>query len=762
MARRVAKKAPDVDGTLARLVSYYEDSVSATVTSRQAAERDRDYYDNKQWTPEEVRKLEERGQAAIVINRIKPKIDFLLGTERQTRTDPHAFPRTPDDDESAEAATDALRYVADCNDFDQTRSETFENILIEGTGASVVEYVGNKVKIVWTPWDRFFHDPHSRKRDFSDAVYTGIVTWMDQAQVKAKWPDGGAEVWTATTDPETSTTFGDRPKSIWLDSNRTRIRIVEMYYLDGDTWMRAVYTAGGWLDKPAQSAYVDEDGQPVNPICAISAHVDRDNNRYGVVRQLVGVQDEINKRRSKALHLISSRQIVAERGAVDDIARAKKELAKPDGFIEVTPGMRFDPVETADMASGNMALLQEAKQEIDAVGANAALQGKQEGQQSGRALQSRQQSGLVELGPVFDSLRHWQRLVHRQVWYRIKQYWKEPMWVRVTDDEQSPKYVGLNQPMLTGDLELERLKKKRDPRARQLEQIWGQVKQSPDPMMAAQQAGIPQQFLQQTVQNDVGRMDMDIIIAEAPDTVNLQGEQFEQLTQMYQASLASPDPKDRIPFKLVLQASSLRNKDKLMSTLDGEDDEEAQRAQQEAAQKQQQYQEAGVQAELALKAADVELKRAQAAKTLKEAQISQEPAKQEVPDSLIKAHSAREVALIQGEVELRKTAMQQEAEKERHGMTLSLEGAKAEAEGHRAEKEQQTRSVEAQAANSDGQVQNVLGQLQEFVKELQGMKAQKSEETGQILMQGLTEAIKALGKPKKVVRGSDGRVAGLE
>jgi len=38
-----------------------------------------------------------------------------------------------------------------------------------------------------------------------------------------------------------------------------------------------------------------------------SAFVDRDGGRYGAARQLLDVQDEINKRRSKALHLMSVR-----------------------------------------------------------------------------------------------------------------------------------------------------------------------------------------------------------------------------------------------------------------------------------------------------------------------------------------------------------------------------------------------------------------------------------------------------------------------
>ena len=56
-----------------------------------------------------------------------------------------------------------------------------------------------------------------------------------------------------------------------------------------------------------------------------SGYVDRDNNRYGAIKDMIGPQDEINKRRSKALHLLTMRQVVAEQGAVEDVDAARAE-----------------------------------------------------------------------------------------------------------------------------------------------------------------------------------------------------------------------------------------------------------------------------------------------------------------------------------------------------------------------------------------------------------------------------------------------------
>ena len=154
--------------------------------SRLLSEKARDYYDSKQWTEAEISKLKKQKQAATVINRIKPKMDALMGMEKSAKTTAKAYPRTPKHEQAAEAATEAIRFVLQDNSFDQSRSAAWENILIEGTcGAEVIVKPskeaggGYKVIINHLMWDRLIYDPHSRRKDFSDARYLGQVVWMD-------------------------------------------------------------------------------------------------------------------------------------------------------------------------------------------------------------------------------------------------------------------------------------------------------------------------------------------------------------------------------------------------------------------------------------------------------------------------------------------------------------------------------------------------------------------------------------------------------
>jgi hypothetical protein len=81
----------------------------------------------------------------------------------------------------------------------------------------------------------------------------------------------------------------------------------------------------------------------------------------------------------------------------------------------------------------NFELLQDAKQEIDAQGPNAGLQGRGVEHQSGRAIMAQQQAGLAEENTLFDTHNDWKlRVATGPFWARAKQFWKEELWLRIS------------------------------------------------------------------------------------------------------------------------------------------------------------------------------------------------------------------------------------------------------------------------------------------------------------------------------------------
>lgn len=562
-------KADDEDDNLSTLIAYFDDYEEASESARKASEKDRDYYDSKQFTSDELKVLRDRGQPDIVINRIRPKVDFLMGYEASNRTDPRAFPRTPQDQDAAEAATDALRYVKDATDLDQIFSNVWENLLIEGAGGlelTVEEQQNGDIEIMpvrWD-WDRIFWDPHSRKHDFSDARYLGGVLWMDADDAKSRWPDMADAIGEMVNESSFTRTFDDRPDR-WVgkastSSTRKRVRIVQMYYKDGNTWHHCTFTKAGKLES-LPVPFKDSKGMSWCPMLLQSAYVDRENNRSGLVRTMIGVQDEINKRRSKALHRITMRQVVTEHGAVDDVDAAKKELSKPDGMIVVNPGFRFEMLQAGEQLAAELQLLQEAKNEIEMMGPNAAMQGKDDKAPSGRAILANQQSGQTEIALLMDRHRHLKKRTYQRIWDLIRQYKTAQWWVRVTDDEKNVKFVGLNRPVTMKEELLKKLQSsgaKEDEIAAQVQQLEAQA--AADPMMGQQLEQVVR------VENNPTEMMMDITIEEVPDVASVQEEQFAQLTQLAPAVVFPP--------QVYIEASSLRNKKRLLEVMSGKDQQD--------------------------------------------------------------------------------------------------------------------------------------------------------------------------------------------
>jgi hypothetical protein len=514
----VAKKKEKVQDTEhAMLITWVNETDDATSDARAMAERCRDYYDGKQWTAAEAKKLKAQKQAATVINRIKPKVDGLLGMEKTQRTTAKAFPRTPAHEQDAVAATEAIRFGLQDNFYEQLRSEAFEYMNVEGIGGmdvNVKDQGGDfKIVIKSIPWDRIIYDPHSRKRDFSDARYLGQVVWMDYDEAVDLYPEAKDIL---ESMQEGSDTYGDKPR--WMDNTRRRVKLVEMYYYKGRDVYYATFTHGGFVVPPKISPFKNEEGETEWCYEFASPFVDREGIRYGSVAQYLDVQDEINKRRSKALHLMSVRQIAVFKGALEDVNKTRSELAKPDGVVELTQPLNesFEVLKTGDMAAAQFNLLTEAKAEIDAVGYNAAVAGKDQKAISGIALKQRQMAGQTELAPLFDCLKHLDHRVYRKVWNRIRQYWTTEKWIRVTDDEQNQKWMPLNTPY--------------------------QDKEG------------------HTVQHNLAELDVDIVIDDAPDSVTTQIEDFQVLGEMVKSGFP-------IPPEAVILASPLSHKDRILKMM---------------------------------------------------------------------------------------------------------------------------------------------------------------------------------------------------
>lgn len=544
-AERQADARPSVDADLARKRKWFRAWEQNKQDELNEAREARQYYHDKQWTDAEKRKLLGRGQQATVRNRIKRKIDFLVGVEQRMRRDPKAYPRTPRHEADADTATAGLRFVCDQSQWPKISSSAMHDGLVDGSGVCFVGIENDDPKIAEVPVERWFYDPRAVKPDFSDARFCGLHLWLDTDEAKERWPGKAKEIedmMEASGSSSTTSVIEQDREEQWGDFENRRVRVVEFWEqrpyngaLMGSSAMTAAsglpvtgwyfcYFSGDVLLEAGWSPYQSLDGEPDCPYLAWSPYIDEKGVRYGLVRTMKSIQDEINHSSSKLLHRMTTRQFFYKDGAVEDPDEFSKQIARPDGKIRIAPhaewGRDIGFVDDNARMQGEADRHAMALSEMENYGPNPGLVGQGQGVDgaSGRALLAQRDSGMTELSPVFERHRDWKLRVYRKIWARIRQAWTAERWIRITDDEDAVQFVQLN--------------------AYNLDPMTGQI----------------------VGQNIIAGIDVDILLDEGPDTITMNEELLQTLSQL--SSVQPP------LWKVFIELSNSPQKDKLFKMLD--------------------------------------------------------------------------------------------------------------------------------------------------------------------------------------------------
>lgn len=480
------------------------------------------YYSGVQYDRSEVSALAKRKQPVITFNRVSRKIDGVVGTIRRLRTDPKAFPRTANQQEAADLATQVIRYVCDAADF--------ENIEAEAALASaVIGYAGCELALKPGPngdYDvdllevdsrTFFYDPRSFKPDFSDARFMGTYKWVSVDEIEEIAPGKGSTV--AGEQDGGYSTQGDTDRDDKWTDDKGRVKLVDHWYIHKGEWHWCLHV-GTTKIASGRSPFYDEDGRSLCKYLMWSAYVDHEGDRYGLVRNLKGPQDAMNQHRSKAIWIMNARQVIARRGAVADIEKLRSEMMRPDGVVEYDGDAAEFQIQQPDQEFLQQTqYFQDAKAEIENFGPNPALIGTGVQATSGRAMAMMQQTGLAELGPFLKNFRMWKLRIYKAVWGAVKTHWKSERWLRITGNNDVAEFVRVNQ-------------------------------------VGVDEYGMP------VVVNQLGAADVDIIIEEGPDTENVMGDVFDTMLSLAQNGA-------QVPPQVLIEMSTLPNaqKEKILGML---------------------------------------------------------------------------------------------------------------------------------------------------------------------------------------------------
>ena len=387
------------------------------------------YYHVDQWTNEQLSVLKKRHQPAITFDRTGRKLDSLSGTIRRLRTDPKAYPNTPKGEQGAEVATQVIRTINDASFAEDLEVECCRDALIHGFGVDeLILGTGDKgdpdLRFAYVDPKTFFYDPRSIRANFQDVRYHGVYKWADIDELDQLKPGVSDEIKEAfDSDGGYWTAFDTDRENLWTD-NHDRVRLVDHWYRKAGVWHWCLHT-GNFEIMSGESPFKNERGMSISKYNAFANMIDIDGDHYGFVRRLRGPQDAMNQHRSKAIHIMNTRQLKIQEGSVDDVEVTRREAARPDGTLVYRGDKNNLEIIQADQEFLQQTkYYEDAKNEIDRFGPNQQLIQEFGQNVSGRAANMLQQAGLAELGPFLKNFRVWKLERYRMAWVAAQTHWK--------------------------------------------------------------------------------------------------------------------------------------------------------------------------------------------------------------------------------------------------------------------------------------------------------------------------------------------------
>mgnify|MGYP003393762281 CR=1 FL=1 len=525
------------------------------------ATKDFDFREGRQWTPDELKELKKRGQPDIVENEIFYKVNAIKGRYKKQKTKIVFRGRNVAQDEPiANDLSDLTLHILQRSGYEFEEDPCFDDGIVSGVGwlepyVEFDEAFEPEIKVRYVDCLSIYVDPYAHKSDLSDAHYICLAKWVHVSEATTMYPDKAIEI----NGYFQQTGLGGQLSGVdklrgdnYIDYKNSRVRLVEVRYKDQTKKKILVYsdqqqgsqvidvsTKSDAQIKKMQKQYPDAklvekaiDNIKVGVYCGdilledikdmpheyksfflIPYYVYRKKNGepYGIVRQLIDPQTEVNKRRSKALHLLMTNQTIYEINSIEDKDEYRVQSAMPDGMMEVRNKDKVEILKNIEVADTQMRLHDQSLGAIDRIVGVPTEPIASEQIRSGVGMARKQAAVDMPIAPIFENLRRTRLLLGKHLYELIKQYYTAEKVFYVLDDAQKAKQFS-----------------------------WTQEH------MRSIKEGI-----------------YDVIIEEMPDTTTLQDEQFQMVTQLLQ-SFNLPPQLAMAMFPMVIQLSQLRDKQNIL------------------------------------------------------------------------------------------------------------------------------------------------------------------------------------------------------
>ncbi|MDD5523675.1 MAG: portal protein [Smithella sp.] len=502
---------PEAQEKLKKLMAWRRQARIAQADNRIEMAIDEDFYDGIQLEDADLQILKNRNQPPLVFNVTKNTVNWILGTERRARIDSRVMPRKKAGSENAKSKTKLMKYTQDVSKGEYEKSKAFEDCVKAGLGwleTGVRKNDDEPIFIRRESWRNMWHDHLGLSMDGSDYRFIIREKWIDLDVAAGMFPDREGRLKTIAEHVNTlypylpdDTIITDIASEFDLESSmdalfgdtgskRERIKFVEMWYRmpanvklmkmrSDDTPYGVLHNA---IYRPEQEDhkylvrggyFTLTDARILTVRCAIWAGAtlfqdiltpynhnrlpftpmfcyrrSRDNMPYGVIRDLRDPQSDLNKRRSKALSLLTANRVIAEKGAVNDKKEAFEEVNRADGWVEVNEGKmdKFKIQEEREVAVAHVEMARDNERFIESVsGITPENKGTIHRDLSGEAIKSIQEQGMTTSGLYFDNMYLALQTEGEIRLSLIEQFYDQEKEYRITGDQHKDEFIKINE-----------------------------------------------------------------------------------------------------------------------------------------------------------------------------------------------------------------------------------------------------------------------------------------------------------------------------
>ncbi len=458
------------------------------------------FYRGNQWDPADVATLDDEGRPALTINTILPTVNTVLGEQSTRRADVNFKPKGNGTQQIADVLNKLYLHIADTNKLDWLESTVFADGLIQDRGyfdvrIDFTDHIQGEVRISTKDPLDILIDPDAKEYDPKTWNEIFETKWMSLDEIEEQYGTDKADRLRVAAEYGNTmgqdsveyeeTRYGDTYTGVEYNQGSTTnpeenrqmraVRVIERqyyqlkectYYVDRVTGdMRHVPSNWGKrkMQKFADDYGLDilkrqdrkvrwtvtadkvvlfDDWSPYEMFTIVPYFPYwRRGRPFGMVRNLISPQEQLNKISSQELHIVNTTANsgwIVETGSLQGMtADDLEEHGAETGLVleynrGSSPPAKIPPNQ---IPTGLDRISQKAASNIKQIsGISDAMLGTDSPEVSGVAIQAKQNRGALMIQVPLDNLQKTRQYLAEHILRVVQQYYTEERLIQITDE----------------------------------------------------------------------------------------------------------------------------------------------------------------------------------------------------------------------------------------------------------------------------------------------------------------------------------------